>query len=298
LKAERRFKTPAAFRQALTDRLKALAKTSRWSLPQLQRQFAYDRLLERLYQRSDGWIVKGAAALLARDIGSRATVDLDVYHVSVGGASEADLRAAAAADIGDWFRFEIGPSRAMGGGVRGVRLPVAAYVGTVPWAQFNLDVASSDLRMTGSPERVAPLARIIIPGVEQHGYRAYPLVDHVADKIAAILQVYGRDRMPSTRYKDLVDLVAIIRSASFDAEAQRTAVSSEAARRGIEMPQRFVVPDREMWERGYRAEAARSHPSSAATLDEALAIVRPFIDPLLDGTAAGQWSPQDGRWDA
>jgi hypothetical protein len=44
-----RYPTPASFRRALTDRLKLAAKESRWTLPQLQRQVAYDRLLERLY---------------------------------------------------------------------------------------------------------------------------------------------------------------------------------------------------------------------------------------------------------
>jgi hypothetical protein len=57
------YATPAAFRRALTDRLKALASASRWPLPQLQRQIAYDRLLERLYLADDQWIVKGATAL-------------------------------------------------------------------------------------------------------------------------------------------------------------------------------------------------------------------------------------------
>ena len=33
--------------------------------------------------------------------------------------------------------------------------------------------------------------------LEQHGYRAYPLVDHVADKITAIIQRYGELAMPS-----------------------------------------------------------------------------------------------------
>jgi hypothetical protein len=33
---------------------------------------------ERLYLVDDGWIVKGAAALLARNLGMRATVDIDV----------------------------------------------------------------------------------------------------------------------------------------------------------------------------------------------------------------------------
>jgi hypothetical protein len=74
------YRTPAAFRRAPTDRLRELAKESRWDLPQLQRQMAYDRLLERLYLVDDGWGVKGAIALLARDIGVRASKDIDVYR--------------------------------------------------------------------------------------------------------------------------------------------------------------------------------------------------------------------------
>ena len=90
--------SPAAFRRALTDRLAALAETSRWTLAQLQRQMAYDRLLERLYVVDDGWIVKGATALLAREIGVRATVDVDVYRASTREVVEADLRLAARTD--------------------------------------------------------------------------------------------------------------------------------------------------------------------------------------------------------
>jgi len=57
----RSYGSPAAFRRALTDKLKAKADTSSWTLQQLQRQIGYDRLLERLYLVDDGWIVKGAA---------------------------------------------------------------------------------------------------------------------------------------------------------------------------------------------------------------------------------------------
>ena len=69
-----------AFRRALTDKLRDLATRSRWTLQQLQRQMAYDRLLERLYLVDEGWIIKGATALLARDIGVRGTVDIDLYR--------------------------------------------------------------------------------------------------------------------------------------------------------------------------------------------------------------------------
>src|SRR5947209_7039408 len=72
LTTHRSYGSPAAFRAALTDKLMTKAESSRWALPQLQRQMAYDRLLERLYLVDDGWIVKGATALLARDIGMRA----------------------------------------------------------------------------------------------------------------------------------------------------------------------------------------------------------------------------------
>ena len=135
-----------------------------------------------------------------------------------------------------------------------------------------------------------------MPDMEQHGYRAYPLVDHIADKVCAILERHGPMELPSTRYKDLVDLVAIVVSASVEATAQAAALRSESARRGLRLPDRFAVPDRALWGPGYDAEAARSLLRVARTLDEALAIVRPFLDPLLDATANGTWRPRDARW--
>jgi hypothetical protein len=73
------YPSPQAFRQALTDKLREAAKSSPWTLSQLQRQMTYDRLLERLYLVDDGWVVKGATALLARGIGVRGTIDVDIY---------------------------------------------------------------------------------------------------------------------------------------------------------------------------------------------------------------------------
>lgn len=296
MSAERSYRSPAAFRRALTDKLKAKAKGSKWSLAQLQRQMAYDRLLERLYLVDHGWIVKGATALLARDIGVRATIDIDIYRGIAAEAAERELRDATAQDVGDWFRFEIGPGQAVRNTADGTRLPVTAYVGTAPWAQFHVDLVGSDVRMTGEPEEMPALARVVMPDIEQHGYRVYPLVDHVADKVAATFDRYGATEAPSTRYKDLVDLVAIVTQASAKATAQMNALASEAKRRGITLPKHFGVPARDQWEPGYAAEARRSLLPVAQTLDEALDVVSPFLDPLLDGTAVGTWDPKQGRW--
>jgi hypothetical protein len=288
--------SPGAFRRALTDKLATEAEKSRWPLSQLQRQMAYDRLLERLYRVHGGWIVKGAAALLARDLGVRATVDIDIYRNVTLELAEAEVRAAAALDIDDWFRFEAGPAQVPSGRAVGARLPVAAYVGATPWAQFHVDIAGPDLRMTGEPDDVPPLVPIVLPPIEQRGYRAYPLVDHVADKVAATFDRYGRTQAPSTRYRDLIDLVAIVRGSSVDAQPQMRALASEADRRGIALPSRFDAPDRALWEPGYAAEAGRTVLRTARTLDEALAIVAPVLDPLLDGSAAGRWDPGNQQW--
>lgn len=289
-----RYATPGAFRRALTDRLKAAAKGGRWTFQQLQRQVAYDRLIERLYLLDDGWIVKGATALLARDIGVRASLDVDPYREVAREIAEEELRRAAVADIGDWFRFEIGGGIDIGN--HSVRLSVNATIGATTWVEFHIDLVGSDLRMTGQPEDVPPLARGVIPEVGQRGYRAYPLVDQIADKVAATYERHGEERRPSTRYRDLVDLVAIVTTASVGAASQRAALTSEFDRRGLTLPTSFVVPDRALWEPGYRAEARRSLLDTAQTLDEALVVVGPFIDPLLDGSASGSWEPGPRRW--
>lgn len=290
------YATPKAFRRALTDKLKSLAADSKWELPQLQRQIAYDRLLERLYAVDEGWVVKGATALLARDLGVRGTLDVDVFRQAAVGTAEAELREAAALDLGDWFQFEVGTAAAVEDAANGLRLPVESSIGGTVWAGFHVDLLGDELVMTGAAERMPALARVAMPSVEQHGYRVYPMVDHVADKVVATFDRYGPSQAASTRYKDLVDLVVIARGASVEADSQKRALASEAGRRAVRLPDRFEVPDRELWERGYAAEAGRSLLDVALTLDEALEVVKPFLDPLLDGSAEGAWDPASATW--
>ena len=129
MKRSHSYPSPQAFRQALTDKLREASRNGPWMLSQLQRLIAYDRLLERLYLVDDGWVVKGATALLARGIGVRGTIDVDIYRERARELAEAELREAASQDIGDWFSFELGPGRAVATDAA-VRIPVTAFVGT------------------------------------------------------------------------------------------------------------------------------------------------------------------------
>jgi len=294
--AARGYASPAAFRRALTDKLNGVAKDSKWTLPQLQRQIAYDRLLERLYAVDEGWVVKGATALIARDLGVRASIDVDVFRAAAPEIAERELREAIARDLDDWFLFEAGPAQEVGDGAAGLRVPIRALIGPTEWAAFHVDLVGNEVTMTGAPEQMPALAQVTMPDIEQHGYRVYPLVDHVADKIAATFDRYGKGRSPSTRYKDLVDLVAIASAATVEAEGQTAALRSEAERRSIELPTAFAVPSRELWKRGYEAEAARSLLEMAPTLEEALELMARFADPLLNGSARGAWDPSTATW--
>ena len=101
---------------------------------------------------------------------------------------------------------------------------------------------------------------------------------------------------PSTRFKDLVDLVAIAQRATVPAALQMRALGKKAARRNIVLPEAFDIPDRAIWTRGYKSEARRTVGLEAMELDEALAIVREFLNPLLVGEAMGEWKQDLRMW--
>src|ERR1700674_3758457 len=103
---EQRYATPDALRAAITARLRtAASKDKNRSLPDLLRQFVYDRLLYRIFtsEDADRWVIKGATALLARLHGeARHSIDVDLYNRQGGlDDAEAALRAAAERDVGD-----------------------------------------------------------------------------------------------------------------------------------------------------------------------------------------------------
>ena len=73
------YETPAAFRRALEDRLKARSRDQGSDLQRLRRSVAFDRLLCRLFSSPDGqWVLKGGYAMELRIQTARATKDIDL----------------------------------------------------------------------------------------------------------------------------------------------------------------------------------------------------------------------------
>jgi len=299
---EPRYADPGALRQAIADRLRHLARDRAGAqLSDLQRQFAYDRLLARVFSvEPEAWVLKGATALLARLHGAaRHTLDIDLYRRGAGlERAEAALHAAASTDVGDHFRFTLEPGRRIAEGRATLRVPVTVYLGATVFARFNVDLVSGVL-MTGAPDDVPPLVPVELAGIMSAHYRAYPIVGHVADKVCALLELHprcGGRAQVSTRYRDIADLAGIAHTQQMDGDALRTALASESQRRGVELPATFSAPDAPGWRAGY-ARVAKDVPGLAERdLAAATATVKRFLDPILGGTATGTWRPDRQGW--
>lgn len=110
--------------------------------------------------------------------------------------------------------------------------------------------------------------------------------------------------MPSTRFKDLVDLVPIACNSTVDGVVTHQALHAEVRRRRaagthLDLPEAFAVPDAS-WTAGYRAEAAKTKELSAEhlTLEGATPLADAFITPLLrEQPPSGRWRPARLRWE-
>jgi predicted nucleotidyltransferase component of viral defense system len=298
-----RYATPVALRAAITARLRVAATNDKnRSLPDLLRQFAYDRLLYRVFtsEDADRWVLKGATALLARLHGkARHSIDVDLYNRQGGlDDAEAALTAAAERDVGDHFRFSLAPGRRIAEADVALRVNVTAFLGAAEFARFNVDLVANT-GMTGAPDEAEPLILVDVPGVPQTTYRIYPLADHIADKVLAMVERHARQdgtAIASTRYRDLVDLVVIARREAVEADAVMVALRAQAKRRHLDLPDELEPPDNPGWRAGY-VRIARDVPGlKEKDLGVAMQTAKRLVDPVLQSTARGRWSPDHQAW--
>jgi Nucleotidyl transferase AbiEii toxin, Type IV TA system len=296
------YASAAAFRTALRDRFAVIAKSeTRYSLDELQRQFAYDRALARLFTAPDAasWVLKGAGALLARLEHARHSKDIDVYFAERSAAvSDAilALRRNLSRDLGDFFGFEVTRIVPLQEEAKGSRVHVRASLGAKTFAVFHIDVVVGTV-MSGEPDEVAPLTPLHMAGLVRPAYRAFPLPDHVADKFAAILgsHIRGDTVTGSSRIKDLVDIALIATTQQISGPALRAAVLAGTAHRDLSLPDAFAVPDEAVWRRAYLRSAADA-PGPTPTFDEAVSLACALLNPVLKGPVIGNWDPAAASW--
>jgi hypothetical protein len=124
------------------------------------------------------------------------------------------------------------------------------------------------------------------------------VVDHIADKLCATQSTYGAagDR-PSSRVRDLVDLVVFARSQDVDGDALINAIRAKWNHQGLTGDPLFDPPAH--WRRLYPPLARTVHKCGGlTTFPSAVEFVGRFLGPALDGSAAGRgWSCNLARWE-
>ena len=281
-----RYRSPAAVEAAIA----AAARRAHAADPSLtvQERIRLEylhRFLSRVFSGAEGpdWMLNGGVSMLARVPSARTTTDVDLaWRNRTLDAALDDLRRLAAVDLGDFFRFDfVGYSVTVDGNqqtyTEGFQVTFDVSIGAKKKDRFHVDLVV-DVVLTDDVEIRQSSNALDLPKLPSCAYRLYPVVDQIADKVCATLALYGG--RPSSREKDLVDLVLLAVTQDVAANKLRRALEAEARVRSLTLPASFQIPA--SWGARY-ARLAATMPTHAdfRTVDAATDLMRAFLDPLL-----------------
>lgn len=294
-----RYKTYRAMEQAV----KAAAKTSGRDVNKAIQAFYHDRFLCRIFStNSPSFILKGGQSMLARIPNARETRDIDL----VGRTSDIDealeeLIDAASIDLGDFVEFRFKDKRPtdtsqdyregytvtfetwLGGTSRKGTISIDLVVDALPPEEFDV---------------VVPVSRIKIDGVKTFSYLTNTPENRIAEKVCATMQDYNGH--PSSRVKDLADLITSMLNEEVDADKLLRLVSTECRLRNIDRIEQFFVP--ESWKStlsGNYSKLAKEAalPGEFTGVEDAEAAVSAWLSPVFSGDASSKtWIPKEQRW--
>ncbi|MFT3944006.1 MAG: nucleotidyl transferase AbiEii/AbiGii toxin family protein [Ancrocorticia sp.] len=290
-----RYASPAAVEAAIKEAARrAFASDHSLTVQERIRQEYFHRFLSRVFseETDSNWMLKGGAGMLARVASARTTTDIDLFRRTHSPETAlADLRRLAAIDLGDFFRFEyVGYTSVIEGNQEtyseGYQVKFDVYIGVKKKDSFHVDLVINVV-VTDDVEVMSPANALFLPKLPSHPYRLYPVVDQIADKVCATLTLYNGS--PSSREKDLVDLVVLAVIQDVEARKLSEALAIESRVRGLARPSVFIIPER--WGVRYKKLAAKIPACEGyRSVDEAKNLMQLFIDPVLDGRA------NDRKW--
>jgi hypothetical protein len=246
----KKYEDANAFRRALEDRLKNIAREQSVPLDRLRRRITFDRFLARLFNKSNTkpqWLLKGGYALEFRFHNiARTTKDVDFSIPNINNANETTIRALlqdeAKKGLSDWFVFYIGlPMKEFDQAVYGGwRYPVEARVANRVFTKFHIDVGIGDAVISEAEWKKGDDV-LQFAGIEPAYAAMLPTEQHFAEKIHAYS--YPRDKRPFSRMRDLVDLVLLIEQGLPDKRLVLSAVKATFKRRDShDIPEILEIP--------------------------------------------------------
>jgi predicted nucleotidyltransferase component of viral defense system len=292
-----KYTSAAAFRQALEERLKNEAASTGLGLARLRKRVAFELFLRRLLVVApDRWVLKGALALNFRlAIATRFTKDIDLGRDDDEQAAIRDITAAQQLAMDDYFTFAATRTDELEDTdeFSAIRFHVTAQLAGRTFEQFLVDIGFSNT-ISWTPDTIHTSHSLAFAGIEPLALPAIPIPQHLAEKVHAYTRTYGEPKRPSTRPKDLVDILLIESSATITAEDLRDALQSTFAERARQPLPSSLPPPPTTWADPYRRLATTVEVES--DLSTAFARAAAFLDPVLASHAHGQWNTQCGEW--
>lgn len=298
--------SPAALRASLNSLLKNEARRRGVTVELVRKQYIFTVFFRRVFAREQtGWMLLGGNALLIRTGGGRFTRDIDLARASGWESPEAlltELRDLVADEPTDGFRFEVtgvlGHDRtdAYGYGTATSKVGVRSFLGAVPFEPFSIDI-SVRRHVEGPVDRIAPMQVIDHPSlIDLPLIPTVPVENHLADKICAMYEPH--ETGVSTRYRDLADIVRIIKDLRFNAGQLDKLLEHESQRRRIQRPGALTSPGSQ-WSTGYESAARgfAEFPVELQSLDASLAYASGCLtDVLARHRRTGTWDPEAQAW--
>lgn len=295
-----RYITPNAYRVALTNRLKARSKSTGENYQYITRRFVMERFLARVFndQNDSRWLLKGGTGLLFRLPRARFSHDLDLYYARTLDEALEHLRDATRVKGLDHFTFDLTAAKRMTNKPNAAELTVIAYLGRAEYHRFTIDLTTGSHPAEADIVAVEPFIDLEDTSAPPPN-RIYPLHLQIADKVCAMYETHGEAGAPSSRYRDLVDLVLIVESMPLDYQALHEAVRAESGRRGLPLPNTLISPHLS-WVSEYPKFARSSNmlADPLNSLEAALTYVGQCLNPVLDGGdhLDLRWAPGGQHW--
>lgn len=293
-----RYATPAAFKQALEQHLRATSSTG-VDFARRRQLLVFDRFLARaVHVLGDAAVLKGGLVLELRLARARTTKDIDLRLVGSPDGVLHRLQEAGRLDLGDFMTFEVQPDarhpQIQNDGMRyqGLRHRAEARIaGKIYGQPFGIDVAFAD-PMLGDPEVIVAADVLSFAGVAPPRLRIYPVETHIAEKLHAYTMPRPR---PNSRIKDLPDLALLASIRELDAAQVRAALHQTFSFRNTHPVPTAVPAPPTAWTAPYAAMAL-TDALPWGSLDALLDAVRAFLDPLLASSHDATWSPASWSW--
>lgn len=298
------YKTPAAFKAALDNRLRDQARRERRPTDRVRTAAVMERFLARVVEVFPATtILKGGLALELRLERARSTKDIDLRMLGPSDSAGHLIAAAATHRLApdDYLSFSAELDREhpkiQGEGVvyEGSRFRVTPFLAFERYGDaFGVDVSFADV-VHGSPDELVGGNAFAFIGVSPVKVRAYPPGSHIAEKLHAYT-FPRRSGDENSRVKDLPDIALIAGINGLRADNVLGAIRATFAFRDTHAVPPAVPDAPESWLKKYRELADKEH-LVWKELPVVLTAVRAFLDPVLAGNA-GVWDANDWVWQA